>query len=147
MAEIHAGGFAIGWSRSDLENMMLSGDVADVQVSRAWIGEIVTGFAISRVAAGEAELLSIALDPETRGKGQARALLEFHLHNVRRAGAEEIFLEVSEDNEPALRLYRALAFKPIGRRKGYYANRGGRRLDAITMRRDLSGLDPTPRYF
>jgi ribosomal-protein-alanine N-acetyltransferase len=147
MAEIHAAGFAIGWNRADLEGMMLSGDVADVQVSRAWIGDIVTGFAVSRIGGGEAELLSIALDPETRGKGQARALLEFHLQNVRRAGANTLFLEVSEDNDPALHLYRRLGFEAMGRRKGYYGAKCGRRTDAITMRRDLSALDPTPRYF
>ncbi len=48
--------------------MLLDGHVSDVQVSQALIGEVVTGFAISRVVAGEAELLTIALDPETRGR-------------------------------------------------------------------------------
>ncbi|MCA3594144.1 MAG: GNAT family N-acetyltransferase [Methylobacterium sp.] len=147
LAEIHASGFAQGWGRLELERMLLDGHIADVQVSQALIGEFVTGFAISRVVAGEAELLTIALDPETRGRGLAKPLLAQHAQNVRRAGGEVLFLEVAEDNAPALALYRGLGFREFGRRKAYYPGEpGGRRRDALTMRADLSGLDPTPRY-
>jgi [ribosomal protein S18]-alanine N-acetyltransferase len=148
MAEIHASGFAQGWSRGEMERMLLDGHVADVQVSQALFGEIVTGFAISRVVSGEAELLTIALDPETRGRGLAKPLLAAHTQGVRRAGGEVLFLEVAEDNAPALALYRGLGFREIGRRKAYYpAEKGGKRRDALSMRADLSGLDPTPRFW
>ncbi|MGL5445825.1 MAG: GNAT family N-acetyltransferase [Rhabdaerophilum sp.] len=148
MAEIHASGFAHGWERVELERMLLSPDhVVDVQVSRAYIGDIVTGFAISRVVAGEAELLTIVLDLETRGRGYAAGLLSHHAASVRRAGAEVLFLEVAADNTPALALYRKAGFVEIGRRKGYYpAATGAPRRDAMTMKADLSRLDPTPRY-
>lgn len=147
MAEIHASGFTHGWDRFEMERMLLDGHVADVQVSRALIGEVVTGFAISRVVAGEAELLTIALDPETRGRGLAKPLLAEHAQNVRRAGGEVLFLEVAEENAPALALYRSLGFRELGRRKAYYpAEPGGKRRDALTMQADLSGLDPTPRF-
>lgn len=147
MAEIHATGFAHGWDRLEMERMLLDRHVADVQVSQGLFGEIVTGFAISRVVSGEAELLTIALDPETRGRGLARPLLAEHAQSVRRAGAEVLFLEVAEDNAPALALYRGLGFREMGRRKAYYpAEAGGKRRDALTMQADLSGLDPTPRF-
>lgn len=148
MAEIHASGFALGWDRNEMERMLLSDHICDVQVSRALFGEIVTGFAVSRVVAGEAELLSIALDPETRGRGLAGALLGSHLAAVRRGGAELLFLEVATDNAPALALYRKAGFTETGRRKGYYGphSPGDKRRDALTMRIDLSGLDPTPRF-
>ncbi len=125
MAEIHAAGFAHGWDRLEMERMLLDGHVADVQVSQAVFGEVVTGFAISRVVAGEAELLTIALDPETRGRGLAKPLLAGHAQNVRRAGGEVLFLEVAEDNAPALALYRGLGFREIGRRKAYYPGEPG----------------------
>jgi len=145
MATIHAESFAIGWDRSELERMLLEGHIADVLVSQAVIGEIVTGFAISRVVLDEAELLTIALDPEVRGRGHSATLLQRHAERVRRAGAACLFLEVSDDNAAALALYRRLGMVEIGRRKGYYPGEKGGRRDALTMRWDISHLDPTPR--
>lgn len=148
MAAIHAEGFAVGWDRQDIEQMVLAGDTADVLISRGVLGEIVTGFAISRVVLDEAELLTIALDREVRGRGLAAPLLKRHAERVRRAGAASLFLEVAADNTPALALYRGLGMVEIGRRKGYYpaldATPNTRR-DALTMRWDISHLDPTPR--
>lgn len=150
MADIHADSFAIGWDKGEIEAMMGGNHVADVMVSRALIGDIVTGFAISRIIVDEAELLTIALDPEVRGRGLSAELLRRHAARARRAGAERLFLEVAADNAPALALYKGLGFVEIGRRKGYYAaadgNRNARR-DALTMRWDLSGFDPTPRAY
>lgn len=149
IAAIHAESFAIGWDRSEIERMILDGHVTDVMISRAPIGEVVTGFAISRVVLDEAELLTIALDSEVRGRGFSESLLDRHSQRVRQAGATSHFLEVADANEPALALYRKLGFVEIGRRKGYYPNAkgvGAARHDALTMRRDLSPLDPTPRF-
>lgn len=149
IAAIHAESFVIGWDRPEIERMILGGHVADVMISRAPIGEVVTGFAISRVVVDEAELLTIALDREVRGRGFSEALLERHAQRVRQAGATVHFLEVAEANAPALSLYRKLGFIEIGRRKGYYPGEPGtaaKRQDALTMRRDLTPLDPTPRF-
>jgi ribosomal-protein-alanine N-acetyltransferase len=148
MSDIHASGFAHGWARGELEQMIFSANhAADVLVSRGLVGDVVSGFAISRIVAGEAELLTIVLDPEARGRGLSAELLAHHARSVRRAGGEVLFLEVASDNAPALALYRKAGFKQIGQRKGYYPAAGGApRRDALTMRADLSNLDPTPRY-
>ena len=148
MAAIHAEGFAVGWGRLDIEQMVLTGDVADVLISQGVLGDIVTGFAISRAVLDEAELLTIALDREVRGRGLAAPLLRRHAERVRRAGAASLFLEVAADNAPALALYRGLGMVEIGRRKGYYPaldTAPQTRRDALTMRWDISHLDPTPR--
>lgn len=148
MAAIHAEGFAVGWGRGEFERMLLEGHVADVLVSRGLFGEIVIGFAISRVVLDEAELLSIALDPEVQGLGLSTLLLQRHAERVRRAGAACLFLEVAIDNAAALALYRGAGFVEIGRRKGYYTGGPGNavsRRDALAMRWDLTHLDPTPR--
>lgn len=148
MAAIHAESFAVGWGRDEIERMVFEGHVADVLVSRALYGEIVTGFAISRVVLDEAELLTVALDPEVRGRGLAAPLLKRHAERARRAGATALFLEVAADNAPALALYRSLGMAEIGRRRGYYPPQKGigtGRRDALTMRWDISHLDPTPR--
>ena len=149
MAQIHAEGFAHPWDRFEFERMTSQGAVVDLLISQGLFGEIATGFAISQIVAGEAELFSIALDREVRGRHLAAPLLEAHGARLRRAGAECLFLEVAEDNAAALGLYRRLGFEEIGRRKGYYPGesaKAGRR-DALAMRLDLSHLDPTPRAF
>jgi ribosomal-protein-alanine N-acetyltransferase len=146
IAEIHAQCFAFGWSAGEIERMLLDGHVADVLVARGFFGDSIAGIAISRVVLDEAELLTIALDPDLRGRGAARELLRQHIARVRRAGAEAMFLEVAADNAAALRLYWAAGFAEFGRRKGYYPGPDGRR-DALTFRRDLGDLDPTPRAF
>lgn len=146
LAQIHAEGFAHPWERLDFENLMIGGALSEVMLSQGLFGQIITGFALSKIAADEAELFTIALDREERGKGHAAPLLRQHAAQLRRAGAQSLFLEVAEDNAPALALYRGMGFAEIGRRKGYYANGAGPRRDALTMRLDLSPLDPTPRY-
>ena len=149
LAQIHAEGFAHPWSRLEFERMMLQGALVDILISQGFYGEIATGFAISNIVAGEAELYTIALDREVRGKHLSAPLLEAHAARLRRAGAETLFLEVAEDNASALALYRRLGFAEIGRRKGYYPAQDDPRTrrDALTMRLDLSHLDPTPRAF
>jgi [ribosomal protein S18]-alanine N-acetyltransferase len=147
MAELHAEGFAIGWDAAEFEQLLLEKAVADVLVSQALVGHVVTGFAISRVVLDEAELLSIALDREVRGLGLSAALLERHMAQLAQAGAQSVFLEVAADNMPALALYRGAGFAEIGRRRGYYPGEAGHpRRDALTMRADLSRFDPTPRF-
>ncbi len=147
MAQIHAEGFAHPWSRQEFERQLSQGAVADLLVSQGIFGEIATGLAISQIVAGEAELFSIVLDREVRGRRLAARLLEAHAARLRRAGAQCLFLEVAADNAAALALYHRLGFSRIGRRRGYYpgGNAGSVRRDALTLRLDLSHLDPTPR--
>lgn len=149
LAQIHAEGFAHPWDRLEFERLMSQGAVVDILVSQGFFGEIATGFALSNIVAGEAELYTIALDREVRGRHLSAPLLKAHAAHLRRAGAEALFLEVAEDNAAALSLYRGLGFAEIGRRKGYYPAQDDpkARRDALTMRLDLSPLDPTPRAF
>jgi ribosomal-protein-alanine N-acetyltransferase len=71
-------------------------------------------------AAGEAELLRIAVDPAHRGGGLGRALLEACQRDLAEAGLSQLFLEVRVSNAAAIRLYRACGWEPCGRRAGYY---------------------------
>ncbi len=93
-------------------------------------------FAMTRAAPGEEELLLIAVLPDHRKAGLGKRLLLLIAESARERGAERMFLEMRENN-PAASLYRAVGYKPIGRRKAYYKVADGSRLDAITFAKTL----------
>ena len=64
-------------------------------------GGTMIGFILSRMAAGEAEILSVAIAPARRGRGFARPLLDLHLRRLAGLGTRAVFLEVDENNAPA----------------------------------------------
>lgn len=99
-------------------------------------GEPATGFALSRGALDEEELLLIAVDPAHRGRGIGYALLERFIASARSRGATRLFLEMREGNT-AERLYRRHGFSSVGRRRDYYRRGSGGPLDAITFALDL----------
>ena len=93
------------------------------------------GFAIWRLAADEAEILSLGVAPKDRGKGVAATLLKAVVDGARSAGARILFLDVAADNAAARRLYERAGFRPVGRRRGYYRNGA----NALVMRLTLCG--------
>ena len=97
-----------------------------------------TGFALGRVVADEAELLTIAVAPEARRQGEGRALLDGFLRTALARGAETAFLEVAADNAAALALYRRSGFSEAGRRRGYYHSPGNPPVDALVMVKSLA---------
>jgi ribosomal-protein-alanine N-acetyltransferase len=102
------------------------------------------GFVLSRLAADEAEILTIAVDAEHQGRGVGRALLSENLRQVTNAGAKVMFLEVAKDNAPALALYERFGFVKVGERAGYYRRAHGTRATAVVMRKSL-GEAPASR--
>ena len=91
------------------------------------------GFILARIAADEAEILTLAVAPERRRVGSGHALLSAAIATATRYGAKSMFLEVSLANEAAQALYQRLGFTQVGRRRRYYPDGG----DALVMRRDL----------
>jgi ribosomal-protein-alanine N-acetyltransferase len=85
----------------------------------------------------EAEIITVAIAPEARGKGHARPLLARHLDELSRRGVARVHLEVEEENAPAIALYRRLRFQDTGRREGYYQKADGTKASALTMALDL----------
>jgi ribosomal-protein-alanine N-acetyltransferase len=64
--------------------------------------------------------------------------LRLHLGRLAGRGVKTVFLEVDENNEPAIRLYRRLGFYEVGRRTGYYPDGPSGPSNALTLRRDLA---------
>ena len=136
LSAIHAASFARPWSTLEFERLLGErGVVADGlflgRESRP------AGFILSRIVLDEAEILTVAIAPEARGRGHSRPLLSRHLDELSRKGVARVHLEVDEDNAPALALYRRFGFKETGRRAGYYRKADGSRATALTMTLDL----------
>jgi ribosomal-protein-alanine N-acetyltransferase len=91
------------------------------------------GLVLARVAADEAEIITLAVLPAARRGGLGRALLEAALAVSAARGAAWMFLEVAPANTPARGLYAAAGFAEVGRRRRYYSDGG----DALVLRRDL----------
>jgi len=130
IAAIHAASFQRGWSEQELQQLLADRAVVG---HRAMSGRNLTAFILSRIAADEAEILSVAVAPAWRGHGVARPLLDLHLRRLAGLGVRTVFLEVGEHNVPALRLYGRAGFREVGKRQGYYDSGA----TALLLRRDL----------
>ena len=94
-------------------------------------------FALGRAVDDEAELLTLATDPEHRRNGYGAACLNAFEAQALIRGATRAFLEVDSENNAALRLYEKAGYQTSARRKDYYTLPGGRRTDAIIMVKPL----------
>lgn len=133
-SSLHATSFQRGWSEEEFERLLADRNVV---AHRATLAGKVTGFILSRIVAGEAEILSVAIAGSRRGRGIGRRLLDLHLRRLAGLGVRTVFLEVDEDNQAARRLYRRARFAEAGRRKGYYPRPQGAGA-AMVLRRELT---------
>ena len=111
-------------------------EIADLAAPPGFAVTAPAGFALGRAVADEAELVTIAVDPDARRQGAGRALLARFEAEARARNATTAFLEVAEDNAPARALYAAAGWRETGRRKGYYARPTGA-ADALTLAKTL----------
>ena len=88
-------------------------------------GEVV-GYAVLSIAAAEAHILNLCVDPAFRGLGYGERLLDEMVDCARRAEANAVFLEVRPSNSNALALYRKKGFTKIAKRPAYYQSKAGR---------------------
>ena len=134
-AALHGASFRRGWSEDEFERLLVD---RGVLAHRAVVGRRLVGFILSRIAAGEAEILSVAVARAHQGHGIARRLLDLHLRRLAGLGVRMVFLEVEQENVPARKLYARSAFHEVGRRDGYYPRRAAAAGAALVLRRDLA---------
>lgn len=139
MSRVHADGFLRPWGAHEFAELMAQrtvfGYAARLEAARR---RELLGFVLARLAAGEGEILTIAVSRDCRGRGLGWLLMDAVLRALHRERAEALFLEVDELNVPALRLYRRLGFEVVGRRPRYYREGAGAPSNALVMRRNLS---------
>ncbi|MES2749865.1 MAG: ribosomal protein S18-alanine N-acetyltransferase [Pseudomonadota bacterium] len=135
LSQLHRASFHRGWGTDEFEQILIE---RNALAHRLRLGGATIGFIVSRTAADEAEVLSVAVAAKHRGRGYSRGLLRTHLGHLAGHGLKKVFLEVEENNHPARALYERAGFRVVGRRERYYKDAGGEQLNAVVMQRDLS---------
>jgi len=112
LAALHAPAFPHEpWDEGDFATLLAQPGVTALLDPRG-------GFVLWRIAADEAEILTLAVIPRRQGIGTA--LMRAAIEAAGTAGAVAMYLEVAAGNEAALGLYRNLGFNAAGRRNFYY---------------------------
>jgi ribosomal-protein-alanine N-acetyltransferase len=129
LAALHAAAFPPGqrWDAAAIAGLLAMPGVFGLVVRGL-------GFVLARVAADEAEILTLAVAPAARRQGHGGALLAAAMAQAAARGAASMFLDVAADNAAARALYAAAGFAEVGRRRRYYADGA----DALVLRRDLN---------
>jgi ribosomal-protein-alanine N-acetyltransferase len=135
--EIERLSFKTPWSRAAFRYEITQNRVARCFVAR--VDGRIAGYLCLWEIGHEIHITNLAVHPNRRGQGLARALLQAMLDDGRARGVTLAFLEVRPTNLEALGLYESLGFAVIGRRKGYYFDTGE---DALVMETRLAGARP-----
>jgi ribosomal-protein-alanine N-acetyltransferase len=124
LAALHQSSFSDAWSSQAIAGLLATPGTFAIHLQ--------DGFILARIAAGEAEILTLAVHPQARGRGLGRLLLQAAARHAQALGTTQMFLEVGTDNPSALALYAGQGFVPVGQRKAYYNGR-----DALILRAQL----------
>lgn len=95
----------------------------------------VAGYVGSQSVLGEADVMNVAVSPEFRRRGVARALLLALERRLVENAVHCLTLEVRASNESAISLYHSLGYVQVGRRPNYYHKP---REDALILRKEWS---------
>lgn len=135
LARLHAPVFPDAWPQEAFRSVLVRDGVNVLMGAREGVKHA-EGFVLIRSVADEAEVLTFCVSAAVRRSGLGSALLAVAYDTARGLGADDIFLEVGEKNEPALKLYKRDGFVVVGRRTAYY-HHGDQTADALVMRKSL----------
>lgn len=135
-----------------LENKCFTTDQLSRRSFRHWIqaencafivaeyGDVIVGYSLIIFFKGTtlARLYSIATDPDYRGRGIARTLMEAGEQISKDAGRVFLRLEVSVDNTAGIALYESMGYQPFGIYRHYYENSD----DALRMQKCIRTVPP-----
>lgn len=142
IADIHRSGFERGWTVAEIDSLARREDT-HISVARqvGGGGKPIVGFCICRSTGLEAEILSISVEPNARRSGIGGLLMRESIRQLQRDRVSELFLEVDENNQAAILLYKRLGFLEVGARPGYYGQDStegsSNRTAALVMRLEL----------
>jgi len=136
VSDIERRSYEFPWSHGVFRDCLLAGYQSIVLIRE----DRVAGYGILSVAAGEAHILNLCVEPEYRSMGYGERLLNEMLFRARSTSVREIFLEVRPSNETALALYRKKGFYQVAHRPAYYQSHQGRE-DAAVLAKKLVAED------
>ena len=96
-------------------------------------GDTVLGYVGSQSVLDEADMMNLAVRPDARRQGIARALILALCRQLHEKNVASLTLEVRASNAPAIALYTSLGFEQVGRRPNYYFHP---KEDACILRKD-----------
>ena len=132
VSDIERRSYEFPWSHGVFRDCLLAGYQNIVLVR----DHTVAGYGVLSIAAGEAHILNICVDPDYRSRGYGEKLLDELLFRARAASVRMIFLEVRPSNERAIALYRKKGFHQVANRPAYYQANEGRE-DAAVLAKKL----------
>ncbi len=132
VSDIERRSYEFPWSHGVFRDCLLAGYQNIVLIR----DDVVAGYGVLSIAAGEAHILNICVEPEHRARGYGEKLLDEILFRARTAGVRQIFLEVRPSNETAIALYRKKGFHQVANRPSYYQAQHGRE-DAAVLAKKL----------
>lgn len=127
VSEIEIKSFALPWRRDTFYEVVQRENTVYI------VGELdgkIIAYAGAWLSFNEAEVMSVAVSPEFRGRGVGTKLFGELLRLCRERGANAVTLEVRPSNAAAIKLYESFGLKSVGRRKKYYVDNGE---DALIM--------------
>ena len=127
VADIERRSYEFPWSHGVFRDCLLAGYTC-VVLDR---GEELVGYSILSVAAGEAHILNLCVDPNARALGYGDRLVEEILNRAKAVSVKQVFLEVRPSNVHAVSLYRKKGFRQIAERPAYYQAHDGREDAAV----------------
>ena len=139
LSTVHAACFDPHWSENEFARLIAApGTVAAVASlpAKSKGGSRPAGLVMLRTAGDGAEILTFGVVPDCRLMGIGKELMEVCRTAAKKAGADELFLEVAAGNAAALALYAAGGFQEVGRCNNYYEPQDDRTTskDALIMR-------------
>jgi ribosomal-protein-alanine N-acetyltransferase len=135
IAALYAEALPPGWPADELAECFGNANRA---ILKATQGGCLCGFAILQIAAGEAEILAIAVAKEWRRRGCAASLMRAALNLCMSRFVSCIYLEVAESNRSARELYEKFGFLLISQRKNYYRTASSAPETALIMKLDIN---------
>jgi ribosomal-protein-alanine N-acetyltransferase len=127
VSDIERRSYDFPWSHGVFRDCLLAGYHC-VVIERE---SLVVGYSILSVAAGEAHILNLCVDPNYRELGYGEQLLDEILSRAALAEVREIFLEVRPSNVKAIALYDKKGFRQVAQRPAYYQAADGREDAAV----------------
>ncbi len=129
LAELHLACFKKPWDTESFTKLLsLNGTIAQIILTDS----IPIGFALYQTTDTEAEILTLGILPPLRKKNAGSVLLSKGKQHLAYNGIKRIFLEVSQTNIAAQKLYGNAGFKEVGIRKNYYTE-GDVKSDALLL--------------